>query len=46
MGIAREKDLLKIKHRLDALDIRVSVLEKEIRSEIDRKAAAPADGKS
>ena len=30
MGIARDKDLLKIKHRLDALDIRLSVLEKEI----------------
>jgi polyhydroxyalkanoate synthesis regulator phasin len=44
MGIAREKDLLKIKHRLDALDIRVSVLEKEIRAETDRKTVTPADG--
>lgn len=37
MGLAREKDLLKIKHRLDALDIRVSVLEKEIRNEPERE---------
>lgn len=42
LGIARENDLLKIKHRLDALDIRVSVLEKEIRSEADRKTVTPA----
>jgi polyhydroxyalkanoate synthesis regulator phasin len=44
MGIAREKDLLKIKHRLDALDIRVSVLEKEIRGDAGPKIANPAEG--
>lgn len=43
MGIARENDLLKIKHRLDALDIRVSVLEKEIKADAERKAAPTPD---
>lgn len=43
MGIARENDLLKIKHRLDALDIRLSVLEKEVKADTERKAAPTPD---
>ena len=46
MGIARENDLLKIKHRLDALDIRLSVLEKQVQAETDRDTATPADKES
>lgn len=43
MGIARENDLLKIKHRLDALDIRLSVLEKEVKADAERKTAPTPD---